>query len=420
MTELADLDPLRNLTKLTHLVLLENPITRKEHYRYWVIWRIPSVRFLDYQKVKDAEREKAQELFGTAEEPSALASKIMGIKSRTFDVPSGSLADRAPADKAVRVQLTEAERKRVEKMIREARSLQEIARLEKELNEGRIPGGALDAAEDPDQMQTRRIFSLASHFQKTQSNTPQKLVQFGTASSSTMAPQAPWRSLFQSHLTQNSSTSFTLSTVDHDSQNRPVPRSRTCEFRGFWPSPQLHDKAVEALNSQGIGQNPAVYESDMISLTTDVRMEKVGQLDSSANVVEGIFWLTDVGNQWRVKGEAFVIGDPKGGAHEEAARKEIQTGMNVTGKDADVSEWTWERQPRTQEPADPNLKLGQKVDDLQDSIARGNFRVVVIRPNEVERLDLSDLQNVRRVRWTFVPADNTGGQGEWVETELWP
>ncbi|GAB1204647.1 hypothetical protein APSETT445_003310 [Aspergillus pseudonomiae] len=154
MTELADLDPLRNLTKLTHLVLLENPITRKEHYRYWVIWRIPSVRFLDYQKIKDAEREKAQELFGTAEEPSALASKIMGIKSRTFDVPSGSLADRAPADKAVRVQLTEAERKRVEKMIREARSLQEIARLEKELNEGRIPGGALDAAEDPDQMQT--------------------------------------------------------------------------------------------------------------------------------------------------------------------------------------------------------------------------------------------------------------------------
>jgi Leucine-rich repeat (LRR) protein len=27
---LADLDPLRNLTKLTHLVLLENPVTRKE------------------------------------------------------------------------------------------------------------------------------------------------------------------------------------------------------------------------------------------------------------------------------------------------------------------------------------------------------------------------------------------------------
>ncbi|KAF9894703.1 U2 small nuclear ribonucleoprotein A' [Aspergillus nanangensis] len=154
LSELADLDPLRNLTKLTHVVLLENPITRKEHYRYWVIWRIPSVRFLDYQKVKDAEREKAVELFGTAEEPSALASKIMGIKSRTFDVPSGG-ADRAPADKAVRVKLTDKERKRVEKLIREARSLQEITRLEKELNEGRIPGGALDAGDDEDEDEDR-------------------------------------------------------------------------------------------------------------------------------------------------------------------------------------------------------------------------------------------------------------------------
>lgn len=100
--------------------------------------------------MKDVERTKAEELFGTAKEPSALASKIMGIKSHTFDVPSGGPADRAPADKAVRVQLTDAERKRVEKMIREAKSLQEITRLEKELNEGRIPGGALGAEADED------------------------------------------------------------------------------------------------------------------------------------------------------------------------------------------------------------------------------------------------------------------------------
>ena len=34
------------------------------------------IRFLDYQKVKDKEREKAKELFGTFQEPSALASKV--------------------------------------------------------------------------------------------------------------------------------------------------------------------------------------------------------------------------------------------------------------------------------------------------------------------------------------------------------
>ncbi|KAJ9204354.1 hypothetical protein DTO164E3_2116 [Paecilomyces variotii] len=152
MNELADLDPLGKFTRLTHLVLLENPVTRKEHYRYYVIWRIPSVRFLDYHKVKDAERAKAAELFGTHEEPTSLASKIIGIKSRAFDVSAA--APGAPSDKAIRVKLTEKERKRVEKMIREAKSLQEITRLEKELNEGRIPGGALGAdEEDEDKMQ---------------------------------------------------------------------------------------------------------------------------------------------------------------------------------------------------------------------------------------------------------------------------
>jgi U2 small nuclear ribonucleoprotein A' len=100
--------------------------------------------------VKDAERAQAKELFGTSEEPSSLASRIMGIKSRTFDV-SATAADRAPSDKAIRVKLTAAERKRVEQMIREAKSLQEITRLEKELNEGRIPGGALVGDADGDE-----------------------------------------------------------------------------------------------------------------------------------------------------------------------------------------------------------------------------------------------------------------------------
>lgn len=75
----------------------------------------------------------------------------MGIKSRTFDVPSAegvTAPGLAPGEKAIRVKLTAKEKNRVEKMIREAKSLQEIARLEKELNEGRIPAGALGADEE--------------------------------------------------------------------------------------------------------------------------------------------------------------------------------------------------------------------------------------------------------------------------------
>jgi U2 small nuclear ribonucleoprotein A' len=94
--------------------------------------------------VKDAERRKAKELFGSELEPTQLASKIMGIKSRSFDV-SANRDGSAAAEKSMRVKLTDTEKKRVEKMIREAKTMQEITRLERELNEGRIPAGAADS-----------------------------------------------------------------------------------------------------------------------------------------------------------------------------------------------------------------------------------------------------------------------------------
>ncbi|KAM3074592.1 U2 snRNP complex subunit [Clarireedia jacksonii] len=146
--ELADLDVLGGFRRLLSLVLMENPVTRKEHYREWILFRCPSVRFLDYKKVKQAERERAQELFGTAAEPSALASKIMGIKSKTFDTSSAANGTSANApNKNYRVKLTDKERKKVEELIKNAKSLQEIIRLEKELNEGRVPAGAQGADE---------------------------------------------------------------------------------------------------------------------------------------------------------------------------------------------------------------------------------------------------------------------------------
>ncbi|KAF6835211.1 U2 small nuclear ribonucleoprotein A [Colletotrichum plurivorum] len=140
IAELADLDVLSGFKRLTHLVLADNPVTKKENYRYWVVWRCPTVRFLDYQKVKEAEREKARELFGTAEEPTAAASEIMGIKSKTFDVSAANGAAAAPS-KLSRIKLTDKEKERLKEMIKKADTLQEIIRLEKMLTEGTIPAG---------------------------------------------------------------------------------------------------------------------------------------------------------------------------------------------------------------------------------------------------------------------------------------
>ncbi|KAI2606935.1 L domain-like protein [Hypoxylon fragiforme] len=145
LTELADLDPLGSFPFLTHLVLRDNPVTKKEHYRYWVLWRCPSVRLLDFQKVKHAERVQAATLFGTAAEPTELASKIMGVKSKTFDASLASngdgLASGGLPTRMSRIKLTDKEKTRLQDLIKKATSLDEITRLESMLREGRMPAG---------------------------------------------------------------------------------------------------------------------------------------------------------------------------------------------------------------------------------------------------------------------------------------
>lgn len=61
------------------------------------------MRFLDYQKVKEAEREQGRELFGTAEEPTALAAKASSL-SRPFFRPQGLTysADHGQQDQELR------------------------------------------------------------------------------------------------------------------------------------------------------------------------------------------------------------------------------------------------------------------------------------------------------------------------------
>lgn len=102
------------------------------------------MRFLDYTKVKDAERKHASELFGAAEAPTELATKIMNVKSKSFGAPS-SLEDGGSTAglsmRLSRIKLTDKERKRLQDMIKRATSLDEITRLETMLREGRLPAG---------------------------------------------------------------------------------------------------------------------------------------------------------------------------------------------------------------------------------------------------------------------------------------
>lgn len=63
--DLAQIDRISALRTLQHLSLLDNPVTRRPNYRLYTIHKIPSLKVLDFRKVKQKERDAAKELFAS-------------------------------------------------------------------------------------------------------------------------------------------------------------------------------------------------------------------------------------------------------------------------------------------------------------------------------------------------------------------
>jgi len=150
-----------------------------------------------------------------------------------------------------------------------------------------------------------------------------------------------------------------------------------------------------------------------------------------------------------MRGTAWVLGPDIGGDGEgaRAARDALRARMWTRGEGEDG--WSWEREvtaqfgnlspgmrgtfrspppgrPRALPVEGDGLGLGQTVWDLQDPVARRNFRVVVIVPEEVDQVDLSDMTAPKR--WLYVyrgasyKSTRPGGEviGEWEKIEVWP
>lgn len=144
ITEISDLEPLSDCKRLQYLSLLDNPVTRKQWYRSWIIWKIPSVRVLDFKRVRDVERKEARQLFVTTKgEPTSLARSISETVSKTFEPGEGMAAAggaNLPKSNLPTLGMSIEEQAKIREAIRNAKTLEEVTRLETLLQSGHIPG----------------------------------------------------------------------------------------------------------------------------------------------------------------------------------------------------------------------------------------------------------------------------------------
>ncbi|KAK3081220.1 hypothetical protein LTS18_007670 [Coniosporium uncinatum] len=284
-----------------------------------------------------------------------------------------------------------------------------------------------------------------------------------TIAHSTPNKPAPWRATFLEHINKMPSPEFVFTSLAVAPKGSPtpyVPRARYCIYRGLWTElPENKHNTAE--------KNPRVYESDMPTFTSDVRMQKVGQVfgssaghaDSDEQVqgsggggpVEAVWWVKDedIMTQWRMRGEAFVVGpdiesaeseEPGGGKDRSGVRttkSELGKRMRVVDEEKE-GEWSWKREltghfgnlspgmrgsfaapppgmPKDKKFDDEHLGLGKKITENEDPVAGQNFRVVVIKPEFVEQCYIGDPNNSWRMKYTY--DDSTG---DWKTEETWP
>eukprot|EP00158_Paraphelidium_tribonemae_P001540 Partr_v1_DN24527_c1_g1_i3_m19857 putative small nuclear ribonucleoprotein len=134
LSQLGDIKGLADFPKLEYLSLLDNPVTQHVHYRLFVIYQCPRLRMLDFTRIRQSERDEAERLFSGAQGEALHAE--MADKAGAFDV--GDVAARgASGGKASG--LSASEIARIQEAIQNAKSLDEVARLERQLRSGYIP-----------------------------------------------------------------------------------------------------------------------------------------------------------------------------------------------------------------------------------------------------------------------------------------
>jgi len=131
VSEFEELDGLVGCKGLRYLSLLDNPITKKPHYRLTIVAKLPQLKCLDFRKISQAEHQAAQDLVaGSSGQKHVIATKG-GRGRKAKDVKDETLAPQTKRQK-----LNVKEMAKIREQINTADSIEEISRLEKILETG--------------------------------------------------------------------------------------------------------------------------------------------------------------------------------------------------------------------------------------------------------------------------------------------
>eukprot|EP01038_Epipyxis_sp_PR26KG_P010120 gene10120-13603_t len=134
ITNLSEIDKIASLKKLEILSLLENPIMVKNNYRLYTIFKIPSLKLLDFRKITSKERKEAVELFASSEGTSLLSE--ISHEGKLLENGSSTIQTNSNNSKAPNMVLTDEQKQQVKAAIEAATTREQIDVIERQLKTG--------------------------------------------------------------------------------------------------------------------------------------------------------------------------------------------------------------------------------------------------------------------------------------------
>lgn len=143
--DLDQIDQLSTVKTLRTLCLWRNPVASLKLYRLYTIFKIPSLRVLDFKKVKDKERQEAQKLFKGKKLKKSDKPKTFVPGEQIDKLTSNQNADNQQQQQqqmqrtAERAQPSKEDIEAIRYAISQAKSIEEIEQLNLMLKSGIIP-----------------------------------------------------------------------------------------------------------------------------------------------------------------------------------------------------------------------------------------------------------------------------------------